>query len=395
MAISYYQQFQNAYDFYNERLFDGELQDCLIVFQRKTRTFGYISYDRHSIVGDTQYLHELALNPDYFAYRTVIETLSTLVHEMCHLKQHMDGTETRKTYHNKEFSTLMFERGLQTSHTGEEEGKPVGQNMSHYILPDGKFLEVTLEFLRETDFKNFYDRFTPNYIEPSDFYRRSLKFISRMQDRVKLEDIIPPYLIKHFSENPQLLSGGEEDQPTIEVQPTPDDEVTALSPEPDEPIDDIPTEPAEPVETVEIEAVEGEDEAGQGITTEIEDDQGEDELQATQEDEEEGEKTTQPVSAKVDLTSSEITKLKPAEVKLLNPTQIAKALSNPENLVKPIQEMLNQREQERITEALMKAATKPSNSKHKFSCECGNNLWGKATLNVICGDCDKPFELAD
>lgn len=38
--------------------------------------------------------------------------------------------------------------------------------------------------------------------------------------------------------------------------------------------------------------------------------------------------------------------------------------------------------------------TKPKNSsKTKYSCPCGCNLWGKPSLNVICGDCGEPFEI--
>lgn len=32
-----------------------------------------------------------------------------------------------------------------------------------------------------------------------------------------------------------------------------------------------------------------------------------------------------------------------------------------------------------------------SNSKTKFTCGCGENLWGKPSLEVICAKCDEQF----
>jgi hypothetical protein len=38
-----YAELQQAYDFYNDALFDGMLPPCLITFQRQKKTFGYFS----------------------------------------------------------------------------------------------------------------------------------------------------------------------------------------------------------------------------------------------------------------------------------------------------------------------------------------------------------------
>lgn len=371
MAIDFYQHLQRAYDFYNEKLFDGQLEDSLIVFQRKTRTFGYISYNRHSIVGGSSYMHELALNPDYFAYRTIIETLSTLLHEQCHLFQHQMGTETRKTYHNQAFRDLMVERGLQTSHTGEEGGKEVGQNMTHYIMPDGKFLEVTLEFLRDTDFKSFYDRYTPKYIEPHQFYNRSILFISRMQGRVKVEDIIPPYLLEHIQENPHILQGGAAIEPTLTVEDNPDG-------------DDVePTDTQEP-ELITDDPIEVEVTQAKPTSTEMEDEV----------EEEEGEdvaiKEVKPVVESP--KTAEIQKI----VAKVTMEDIVSRLSSPEQLLEPIQQLIDSRKSAVQTQQIITEIKKATNSKCKFTCDgCQSNLWGKDSLNVICADCDVPYRLVD
>ncbi|MDR0639968.1 MAG: SprT-like domain-containing protein [Spirochaetaceae bacterium] len=34
------------------------------------------------------------------------------------------------------------------------------------------------------------------------------------------------------------------------------------------------------------------------------------------------------------------------------------------------------------------------NSKSKYSCPCGNNVWGKPGLNIVCGECGEPFVMA-
>lgn len=392
MAIDFYQDFQRAYDFYNEKLFDGELQDSLIVFQRKTRTFGYISYDRHSVVGGSSYMHELALNPDYFAYRTIIETLSTLVHEQCHLYQHQLGTETRKTYHNQAFCDLMFERGLQTSHTGEDGGKKVGQNMSHYIIPDGKFLEVTLEFLRETSFKSFYDRYTPKYIEPYNFYNRSIKFISNMQGRVRVEDVIPPYLLEYFQENPHILQGEDPVEPILKVENNPDDEEPIGIEDPDDTKDpDEIKEPDQPPSTP-VEEPEPDSSTTEG---------GSDDQEIEVDIEQSG---TEPIA--IDTTSAVQvaepveTLALPAKVEVIQTgkkvsvTDIVSRISTPEQLLEPIQSLIEKRVSAVQTQANISELKKTKGNKCKFTCEgCKSNLWGKDSLNVICADCDMPYQL--
>jgi predicted SprT family Zn-dependent metalloprotease len=41
-----------------------------------------------------------------------------------------------------------------------------------------------------------------------------------------------------------------------------------------------------------------------------------------------------------------------------------------------------------------KASNKNAN-KTKYECPCGNNVWGKPGLNLICADCSKTFEQVD
>ena len=124
-----------ARDYFNRKLFGGELRPCLITVQRRRTACGFFapakfrSHD-HSDVAD-----EIGLDPRYWGPpRTDTENLSVLVHEMVHLWQHHCGRKrSRGGYHNREFARKMFEVGLITSDTGERGGKPIGTRMSHYI----------------------------------------------------------------------------------------------------------------------------------------------------------------------------------------------------------------------------------------------------------------------
>ena len=57
-----YDELQQAYDFFNERLFSGRLPPCLITLQREKHTYGYFSSKRFvgRAAGDTT--DELAMN---------------------------------------------------------------------------------------------------------------------------------------------------------------------------------------------------------------------------------------------------------------------------------------------------------------------------------------------
>ncbi len=135
--------FQEAYDFYNEFLFNNELPGCVITLQRKKNCAGYFHGDTWKSDISETLSDEIALNPDTFESRSNHIVLSTLVHEMLHLKQHHFGNPSRTGYHNKQWARYMEDVGLMPSSTGEEGGKKTGQKMTHYIIPGGKFEEVT------------------------------------------------------------------------------------------------------------------------------------------------------------------------------------------------------------------------------------------------------------
>ena len=143
-----YEALNTAYAFFNAELFGGTLPACLITMQRRNRTYGYFAGGRFASADGKEVTDEIALNPTHFRERTDEQVLSTLAHEMAHLWQHHHGTPPRRAYHDKEWAQKMKAIGLIPSDTGQPGGKETGQNMSHYIAPDGRFAAACAELLR-------------------------------------------------------------------------------------------------------------------------------------------------------------------------------------------------------------------------------------------------------
>lgn len=144
----FYKSFEDAYNFYNEQLFDAQLPPCLITTQRKSkRVLGYYSEKKFIQLDGPEQMDELALNPVHFMNQTTEETLSVLVKNMVMVWQYHYGQPSRKGYHNKQWAEAMEKIGLCPSEDGEEGGKRTGQKMSHYIIQDGAFDRATRQLL--------------------------------------------------------------------------------------------------------------------------------------------------------------------------------------------------------------------------------------------------------
>jgi hypothetical protein len=128
-----------AFTHFNTELFDGKLPDCLVTIRAKGRTQGFYHAKRFAALKSKATADEIALNPAYFPIRSLIDTASTLVHEMSHHWQEHFGTPPRSGYHNKEWAARMRSIGLMPSDTEAPGGKETGDSVSHYILEDGLF----------------------------------------------------------------------------------------------------------------------------------------------------------------------------------------------------------------------------------------------------------------
>lgn len=132
---------QELYNYYNAELFKGELPNIILSLSRagSAHTGGFFAPSRW--VGkntETKALHEISLSPETLRKepKTIV---SILVHEMVHLWQHEYGKPSRSCYHNSEWADKMESIGLMPSDTGEKGGKRTGQQITHYIIENGKF----------------------------------------------------------------------------------------------------------------------------------------------------------------------------------------------------------------------------------------------------------------
>lgn len=142
-----YKTLDDAYRFFNGRLFGGTMPGCLITMQRSKKAYGYFAGRRFGSADGNEVTDEIALNPSHFRSRTTEESLSTLVHEMAHLQQHHFGKPSRASYHNKEWAQMMRAVGLIPSDTGAPGGREVGQKVSHYIEEGGAFARACAELM--------------------------------------------------------------------------------------------------------------------------------------------------------------------------------------------------------------------------------------------------------
>lgn len=154
-----YSSLDAAYDHFNRELFGGQLPPCLLTMQRHRGALGYFSGARFASVADpADVTDEIALNPNHFAGQPTAETLSTLVHEMCHLWQHHHGKPSRGGYHNMEWAARMRQVGLIPTDTGEAGGKETGQRMTHLIEEGGRFQQACAAYLAAGTAVLYYDR---------------------------------------------------------------------------------------------------------------------------------------------------------------------------------------------------------------------------------------------
>lgn len=171
-----YTELQAAFDHFNRHLFGGVLQHPLITFQRERRTYGYCSRQRFVSRTNGAMVDEIAMNPAYFAVRSIRETLSTLVHEMVHQWQFHHGNPGRRTYHNTEWANKMESVGLMPSNTGKPGGQRTGEQMTHYIIDGGLFDVQCQALLTDAFTLSWLDRYPPE--RPS---------LPRVQPRPRIE----------------------------------------------------------------------------------------------------------------------------------------------------------------------------------------------------------------
>ncbi len=139
---------QQAFDFYNKKLFGNSLPDCIITLSHeRIEAVAFCAESRYiARNGKGRKISEIALNPAFF-FRSNAIIFSDLVHEMCHLWQYHRGKPSRNGYHNKEWADKMESIGLMPSNTGKPGGKKTGQSLDDYIIKNGPFSKATKNLL--------------------------------------------------------------------------------------------------------------------------------------------------------------------------------------------------------------------------------------------------------
>lgn len=154
-----YAALQNAYDYFNQSLFEARLPKVIFTTQRQKNVMGYFSRQRW-VSREGSLCHEIAINPSYVASSSLIELLQTLVHEITHCWQCDFGRVGRRGYHNKEWADKMESFGLMPSSTGSIGGARTGDRMSDYPIPDGVFIKECLALISTGFILPWVDRFT-------------------------------------------------------------------------------------------------------------------------------------------------------------------------------------------------------------------------------------------
>jgi len=211
-----YSLFEDAYAFFNQRLFDNTLPICLITFQRQARLMGYVAFKRW-VNNEGKVVDELAINPAYFANYPLITILQTLCHEMVHVWQGHFGNPSRLGYHNLEWAQKMESIGLMPSSTGEVGGAMVGQIMSDYVIEGGIFEQACRELL-DSGFKlKWYDTVQiPPPVKSMAARRPLSNVVSILQEPVS-PPVPPNQLYEHFPANLETIALTFEQQCLDEV----------------------------------------------------------------------------------------------------------------------------------------------------------------------------------
>lgn len=155
-TLDFYGHLDDAFVFFNDRLFDGTLPKIMFELTNKKQVAGLFKAASWQAT-DGIYVHSIAINPQIIVQSTPLVIYITLVKEMVHLWQKTYGEASRPGYHNTEWGEKMESIGLMPSSTGLPGGKKVGQKMSSYLIAGGAFEAAAVDFFLEGNFMNLVD----------------------------------------------------------------------------------------------------------------------------------------------------------------------------------------------------------------------------------------------
>lgn len=135
-TIEFYNRLEEAFSYYNEHLFEGKLSPVFFTVRsgetkdKSTTTLGY--YWKKVFAHKDNPISEIALNINAFAERSLLDILSTLVHEMAHQWREEISTEPSSDHskdggHDDIWANKMMQVGLIPSNTGIPGGRKTGK----------------------------------------------------------------------------------------------------------------------------------------------------------------------------------------------------------------------------------------------------------------------------
>jgi len=136
-AVALAHAWQDAFDYFSHALFAkvfGQPLPHLVLNMSRKR--GALAYFQANVWKDHKGENhsEISINPEANSARDERDVLSTLVHEMAHFLDHLDGTSCKGGYHGKSWFRIMAQLGLQ--------GRALSSSMqkvTHDIIEDGPF----------------------------------------------------------------------------------------------------------------------------------------------------------------------------------------------------------------------------------------------------------------
>lgn len=106
----------SAFNAINDHFYNSELEKPVIAFKegKRKQAYGWIETHKQWVQGKNE-RYEINLSVDFLGERSVEDTISTLMHEMVHLYNILNGikdTSRGGVYHNKKFKEAAEAHGL-------------------------------------------------------------------------------------------------------------------------------------------------------------------------------------------------------------------------------------------------------------------------------------------
>ncbi|MBW4590117.1 hypothetical protein G7B40_039885 [Aetokthonos hydrillicola Thurmond2011] len=133
--------YEQAFEYFNEKLFENRLPPCILNLNAKGRSWGYFKKDIWKGEKDTPH-HEICLNPWLLSQEGDL-IFQMLVRCMVHLWEHTHGEPSKITrYCSVEFTQKMQEIGLPCE-------EACGLNLKHKVDENGKYAAVRPVAIRD------------------------------------------------------------------------------------------------------------------------------------------------------------------------------------------------------------------------------------------------------